>query len=363
MPVVRLTQLDGALPNLALMKLAAWHRDRGDEIRFYSGAKGAERHLDEPAYERVYASTIFKFSAPLLEKFKTQFPEAVIGGTGSDSNITVEELIGESYEKYDYSIAPRFTGSLGFTQRGCRLKCSFCVVPHKEGKPAFANTIPGIWRGPGFPKHLHLLDNDFMGQERSDWEARIDEIRTGGFKVCFNQGLNVRLITPEGAKALATIEYRDDGFKRRRIYTAWDNYGKDEIIFMRGVGLLRDAGIPPSHLMAYMLIGFDKKETWERLFYRFEKMVALGIRPYPMVFGEKTAPCSARRQQQADRPQDARRIPAMGQHRALPRHPVRRIRYRQEGFVQQRTDRHVRSRRLRLKLFHGMPIRYSADRR
>jgi hypothetical protein len=32
--VIRLTQLDGKLPNLALMKLAAYHRDRGDEIVF-----------------------------------------------------------------------------------------------------------------------------------------------------------------------------------------------------------------------------------------------------------------------------------------------------------------------------------------
>jgi hypothetical protein len=36
--------------------------------------------------------------------------------------------------------------------------------------------------------------------------------------------------------------------------------------------------------MAYMLIGYDKRETWERLFYRFNKMTALGIRPYPMPF-------------------------------------------------------------------------------
>lgn len=29
---VRLTQIDGALPNLALMKLAHWHRARGDTV-------------------------------------------------------------------------------------------------------------------------------------------------------------------------------------------------------------------------------------------------------------------------------------------------------------------------------------------
>ena len=36
--------------------------------------------------------------------------------------------------------------------------------------------------------------------------------------------------------------------------------------------------------MAYMLIGFDPAETWERIHYRFERMVERGIRPYPMVY-------------------------------------------------------------------------------
>ena len=36
--------------------------------------------------------------------------------------------------------------------------------------------------------------------------------------------------------------------------------------------------------MAYMLIGYDKRETWERIWYRFNKMVDVGILPYPMVY-------------------------------------------------------------------------------
>ena len=32
--IVRLTQLDGTLPNLALMKLAHWHRSRGDVVLY-----------------------------------------------------------------------------------------------------------------------------------------------------------------------------------------------------------------------------------------------------------------------------------------------------------------------------------------
>jgi hypothetical protein len=199
---------------------------------------------------------------------------------------TVEDYTGTEGECYDYSIYPTFTGSIGFTQRGCRLKCGFCVVPKKEGKARPVSTIAQIYRGEPWPKHLHLLDNDFFGQPREQWEARLDEIRSGGFKVCLNQGINIRMIDETSAAALAAIPYYDDSFTTRRLYTAWDNIG-DEERFFAGVECLEKHGIPPRHLMVYMLIGYDKRETWERIFHRFNRMVVRGIRPYPMVFGDR----------------------------------------------------------------------------
>jgi hypothetical protein len=287
---VRLTQLDGTLPNLALMKLAHWHRQRGDEITL---TRQAHRDLLEPSYDRVYGSAIFLFSAPKVARFKADWPGAILGGTGShpdknhpDRKRTVEGMLptnsGE-YEHYDYSIFPNFQPSIGFTQRGCRLDCKFCVVPNKEGKPRSVNTVADIWRGDGHPKKLHLLDNDFFGQPQAEWQARILEMRDGGFKVCLNQGINVRHLSPAAAEALATIEYRDDKFSERRLYTAWDNL-KDESIFFLGVDMLETAGVPSKHLRTYMLVGFDKNETWDRIHHRFGRMVERGIEPFPMVF-------------------------------------------------------------------------------
>lgn len=278
--LIRLTQIDGALPNLALMKLAHWHKAQGDDVTF---TREVRRDLFEPEYDRVYGSAIFKFSGDKIARFRNAWPNAIVGGTGTDNPLTVEAVIGSAYEHYDYSNYPHFEPSIGFTQRGCRLSCKFCVVPAKEGKARSLNTIYQIWRGKGHPKKLHLLDNDFFGQSEDQWRSRISEIRDGGFKVCFNQGLNVRHITPDAAEALATVEYRDDKFSERRIYTAWDNL-KDEEVFFRGVDMLENAGIPPKHLRSYMLIGFDKKETWERIFRRFNRMVERGIEPFPMVF-------------------------------------------------------------------------------
>lgn len=275
-----MTEIDGSLPNLALMRLAAWHRDQGDEVHF-SGS--AERSLFEPEYDRVYGSSIFKFSAPVLRRFEQEFPGAIIGGTGTTSAAQVDDFTGQDFQRLDYSIYPAFNASIGFTQRGCRLSCKFCVVPTKEGKPRSIATIADIWRGDPWPRKLHLLDNDFFGQPREEWRARIQEIRDGGFRVCLSQGINARMIDDEAAAALATIEYRDTQFSKRRLYTAWDNL-RDEEVFFAGVDRLERAGVPPTHLMAYMLVGFDGAETWERIWHRFRRMTARGIRPYPMVY-------------------------------------------------------------------------------
>lgn len=278
---VRLTQLDGKLPNLALMKLA--HHHRGDEIHF---SRSPYRGLMEPQeYDRVYGSAIFSFSAERVARLHSEFPGAIVSGTWrKEGHVTVEQALGISEsEAIDYSIYPDFDGSIGFTQRGCRMKCPFCSVPWKEGRPRTVNTVADIWRGEPYPKHLHLLDNDFFGQPQAEWEAHLDAIRAGGFKVCLNQGINIRMVDDLSASRLAKLPYYDDQFKTRRLYTAWDNIG-DEVRFFQGIDTLERHGVPPTHVMAYMLVGYDKRETWERLFYRLNKMKARGIRPYPMVY-------------------------------------------------------------------------------
>lgn len=281
---IRLTQIDGPMPNLALMKLSHWHRAQGDEVTF---SREIERDLFEPVYDRVYGSAIFKFSQERLLRFQHQWPGAIIGGTGTPYTQTIEDLIGGEYEHYDYSIYPEIDYSIGFTQRGCRMATpkspcrDFCVVPSKEGKARSHSTISEIWRGDPHPRKLHLLDNDFFGNP--EWRERIAEIRDGKFRICLSQGINVRLVNQEAAEALATIQYRDSKFKERRLYAAWDNFG-DEKVFFRGVDRLEAAGVPPKHLMTYMLIGCDPEENWDRIWHRFNRMIERGISPYPMVY-------------------------------------------------------------------------------
>ena len=274
---VRLTQLDGKLPNLALMKLAHWRRSKGDQVQL---ARTPSPSLFEPAYDVVYGSAIFSWTEPVVDRLRLAYPDAMVGGTGTDALVEVEELIGGEYERYDYSIYPDYPYSLGFTQRGCRLRCGFYVVPRKEGKPRSVNPVWDLWRE-GAPRAVLLLDNDFFGQE--GWPDRIAELREGRFRVSFNQGINIRIITDETAAALASVEYRDDDFRRRRLYTAWDNLG-DERRFFTGLERLNVASIPSRHVMVYMLVGYKAGETMDEVLYRFNRLVSAGCRPYPMVY-------------------------------------------------------------------------------
>lgn len=276
-----LFHLDGKIPNIALMRIAAHHRDRGDEVELRRTGKPERQLWDiETPPDYVYGSAIFAASMPTCFRLQTAFPEAQIGGTGWSVSKTLES-IGITTKKQDYSAYPNYQQSIGFSQRGCRLKCEFCVVPQKEGRVRTEQTIADIWRGDPWPREIVLLDNDFFGQ--SEWRARIAEIRDGGFKVSFNQGINARCITDEAAEAIASVDYRNDSMDTRRIYTAWDSR-EDEARLFAGLNRLVKYGVKPDQIMVYMLIGYWPGETHADREYRRARLRQFGARPYPMPF-------------------------------------------------------------------------------
>lgn len=282
---VILFQLDGKIPNLALMRIAAHFHGEDIQLRTAGNFQSIERTFFEEKKSSVFASAIFSRSRPLAERLKQIYPDAVVGGSGWDVPplvISQLEKIGITTHATDYSIYPRWPHSIGFTQRGCRFTkqtCSHCSVPDREGKARAEDTIHEIWRGDPWPKNLLLLDNDTFGNP--NWRNEVAAIRDGGFKVCWNQGINARMLTDEVCEAIASVHYCDDQFKTRRLYTAWDNSAHERPLF-RGLASLVRHGVKPDNIMVYILIGAGESPADREI--RRKKLRDFGCRPYPMPF-------------------------------------------------------------------------------
>ena len=261
---IALYDVDSKIPNLALMKLSAFHKSQGCEVVPYDPLFASE-------YDKIYASKVFGYSdSSLLDPDKME-----IGGSGIslDKNLPPEvEAMIPDYSFYNYP------HNIGFAMRGCRFKCAFCVVPQKEGKPKTANNIEQIWtqRDSDF---LVLLDNDFFGNPL--WKDRIEEIRELDLRVNFSQGMNIRIITEEQAEALASIRFSNINGTKKQAYFAWDQ-PKDEKLINRGIDRCIEAGIKPYQMAFYVLIGFDS--THEEDMHRVTWLRERGCDPYVMPY-------------------------------------------------------------------------------
>lgn len=261
---VGLYDVDSKIPNLALMKISAWHKAQGHDVEL-------AQPLFFSTYNKIYASRIFKFSdTAYLDPLNME-----IGGTGWDMHKDLPSEIEQmtpDYALYDYP------HSIGFTMRGCRLRCSFCVVPEKEGKPKPYNTIDEIWtqRDSDF---VMLLDNDFFGSPQ--WADRIEEMREHNLRVNFSQGLNIRNLKPEQAEALASVRFTNTRATSKQVYFAWDDPRHEKLIH-KGIQICIDAGIKPHQMAFYVLVGYHS--TPEEDMHRIETLRGYGCDPYVMPY-------------------------------------------------------------------------------
>lgn len=274
---IGLVQVDGKLPNLALMQICAYHEAQGHQVEWFKG----ELYADE--YDEIYASKIFGFSE------LPQLPaRAKIGGTGIDFYNTLPAEIAAC--EPSYTLYPDCSFHLGFTMKGCRLSCTFCVVPKKEGKPRFNSTIDSLLRNPNGGDRLMLLDNDFFGGE--NWRSNLERIIELNLKVCFVQGLNIRqhptkpdksYLTDEQAALLAQCNYRNSTFSAKYLTFAWDIYRQEKLVF-DGIDLCERNGIKPGRMQFFVLIGYQS--TPEQDLDRVTKLFNRGCDPYAMPYNK-----------------------------------------------------------------------------
>lgn len=116
---VLLLHLDGKLPNIALMRVAAHHCEEGDdvELRYATKITAVERGFWD-RFDRVYASCIFERSRTIAERLLHVVPTAVVGGTGWDLATRLEDH-GITTKRQDYSIYPKWQQSIDAMKTAC----------------------------------------------------------------------------------------------------------------------------------------------------------------------------------------------------------------------------------------------------
>ncbi len=243
---VGLIQVDGKMPNLALMKLAAFHKKKGDDVTVLDMS-----HLE---FDRVYASKVF------------------VGGSGVSLKCELPSEIEAEVPDYE---AFKTDYSIGFSSRGCMKErgCSFCIVKPKEG---LIREAPFDWVS---HHKVVLLDNNFLASPL--WKEKLNYFIRQKLKVCFTQGLDIRLINSENAKLLSQVLYYDLKFNRRRLYFAFDDPSLEPLICEK-VKLLNENGIPSRHLLFYVLVGYNTDFTQD--YHRFEILNDLDCLPFIMLY-------------------------------------------------------------------------------
>lgn len=120
---IGLIDVDGHnFPNLALMKISAYHKARGDSVEWWNGLLH---------YDRVYQSKVFDETYSRDNEFVVQADEVIKGGTGYDLKNKLPDAIEHTFPDYGlYAIQNR---AFGFLTRGCPRGCPFCIVKEKEG--------------------------------------------------------------------------------------------------------------------------------------------------------------------------------------------------------------------------------------
>lgn len=254
-------------PNVALMKLSAWHKAQGDTVLPLNDGQAADRR---------YGSAVFTWNRPKAAALAVQ--GAHVGGTGVNLSDTLPadvEAMKPDYTLYgiDYGI--------GYLMRGCIWRCTFCVVPEKEGTPREVATVDDLLNqaSPRTRPFVVLLDNEFFWRER--WAiARLEEFTTRGIDWCPSQGLDVRVVTAPIADALAASPYWNVSRSRRQVTFAFDDI-RTEARYRRGVELLLRR-MAAWHLQSFVLVGFNS--TIDQDLRRIAIIREYGIDPFVMVY-------------------------------------------------------------------------------
>ena len=237
---------DSKIPNLAAMKISAWHKQNGDNV---------ELNFPLIKSDMSYASILFSW---------THDPIADIVGGPKYPHIKLEPEFDAM--KPDYSIYPNIDYSIGYTYKACPRTCDFCIVP----KQANDENHYSIWTFHDSKfKKISLMNNNTLADHR--WRETFEEIIDADLTVIDHNGYDLRLMTDESAYYMSKVKWQG------LIHVAWDYIDTKDLI-LKGLVKLIKYGLR-NKIHCYVMIGHT---TEKEDLYRVERLRVLGIDPYVM---------------------------------------------------------------------------------
>lgn len=289
---IGLIDVDGHhFPNLALMRISAYHKARGDQVEWW--------WTDFIHYDIVYMSKVFSDAYSPDKPEPMNADKIIRGGTGycitlgedgkehfdqSKNNSLPDEM---EHMFPDYSIYPQFDFAVSMTSRGCPRKCSFCHVAAKEGcKSVKCANVSDFWNG---QKEIRVLDPNITACK--DKRELMMQYRETGAMIDFTQGLDIRCLNEDDIEDI-------NHMRLRTLHFAWDNPTDDlENRFrMFSEHFRRSYNIG----MVYCLTNFESvsvQEHVERALFRIYKLREMHYDPYLMIYNKPYAPKELKRLQ------------------------------------------------------------------
>jgi len=257
-------------PNLALMKISAYHKAKGDNV---------EWAIPMLKYDIVYQSKVFDFTPD--ENTCIQCEQLIKGGTGYDLDNKLPQEIESIYP--DYSLYNE-KKAYGFLTRGCPRNCPFCIVGRKEGLKSYqVADLKQFWNG---QKEIVLLDPNLLACKNR--LELLQQLIDSGAWVDFTQGLDIRLMTDDVIDKIKQL-------KIKMLHFAWDREKDSDIIIRNLIAFKKATNIDMRKAGVYVLTNYETDFDFD--LYRVYKLKELGYEPYIMIYNKKHAPRRLKRLQ------------------------------------------------------------------
>lgn len=270
-------------PPLGLLKLASYHRLKGDTVELVRGSLTPNRKPD-----RVYVTSLFTWGWKEVWQavwfHKNLYPTAEVWLGGIYASLMPEHarLSGADYvhiglfeEAEDllpaYDLVPQWKSSIMFASRGCPNHCPFCAVPRLEGELSCLKFSIRHLVYPGY-KRIVFWDNNILAAP--NWKSIATEIMELGSEVDFNQGLDAVYVTQEVAETLSKM-------KMPCVRLSYDYKGKGKYV-KKAIELITSQGIRGREIFVFVLYNF--KDSPEDFFERVKNVLSWGAVVFPMRF-------------------------------------------------------------------------------